>query len=137
MAGAFPPLSFQKGGQRGRTYLFSKGVGTGTFWGCDFCPKDIFPHVAKLAQKVICATLPAIFLPQRSRLFFGVTSKKGLHVFFCKPWTLFFEVKQRWVPFFPDFQGFCPDFQQIKTFAGALAPPAPPSPTTLLLIAVS
>jgi len=39
--------------------------------------------------------------------------------------------------FYPDFQGFCSDFQQIKTFGGALATPATPPPTPLLLITVS
>ena len=34
--------------------------------------------------------------------------------------------------FCPDFQGFCSDFRQIKTFGGALAPPAPPPPAPLL-----
>jgi len=36
--------------------------------------------------------------------------------------------------FYPDFQGFCPDFQQINTFGGGLA--SPPA-TTLLFITVS
>jgi len=39
--------------------------------------------------------------------------------------------------FYPGFQGFCPDFQQIKTLGGALATPAPPLPTPLLFITVS
>jgi len=39
--------------------------------------------------------------------------------------------------FYPDFQGFCPDFQQIKTFWGALETPAPPPPPPLLVITVS
>jgi len=33
--------------------------------------------------------------------------------------------------FCPDFQGFCPEFRQIKTFEGALASPAPSPPTPL------
>jgi len=37
----------------------------------------------------------------------------------------------------PDFQGFCSDFQQIKTFGGALATPVPSPPTPLLFITVS
>jgi len=37
--------------------------------------------------------------------------------------------------FYPDFQGFCQDFQQIKTFGGALVTPASPPPTLLLFIA--
>jgi len=95
-----------------------------------------FAHMSpNLPEKLFVQLLPAIFLPERSsRPFFCVTSKKGLHVFFCKPWAPFFEVKQRWLPFSPGFQGFCPDFQQIKTFRGALAPPPP---TPLLFITAS
>ena len=37
------------------------------------------------------------------KTFFCVTSKKGLHVFSCKPWAPVFEVKQRWVPLPPGF----------------------------------
>ena len=33
--------------------------------------------------------------------------------------------------FVPNFQGFCPDFRQIKNFGGALSPPAPPNLTPL------
>jgi len=36
--------------------------------------------------------------------------------------------------FYPDFNGFCPDFRQIKTFGGALAPS---SPTPLLHVMVA
>jgi len=39
--------------------------------------------------------------------------------------------------FYPDFQGFCQDFQQIKTFWGVLAIRAPPPRTPLLFITVS
>jgi len=39
--------------------------------------------------------------------------------------------------FYPDFQRFCPDFQQIKTFWGAHANPVPLPPTPLLVITVS
>jgi len=56
------------------------------------------------------------------KTFFGVTSKKGLHVIFCKPWATFFEVKQGCAPFSRRTSGCCPDFQQIKTFGGALDP---------------
>jgi len=64
-----------------------------------------------LPEKLFVQLLPAIFPPQRSsRPFFGVTSKKGLHVFFCKPWAPFFEVKQRLVPFLPGFLGILPRF---------------------------
>jgi len=119
--GGISPSTFQKGGQR---CLFIKGVEAGTFWGCDFCPKDFCPHIPKLARKVICAILPAIFLPQRSsRPFFGVTSKKGLHVFFCKPRAPFFEVKQRLVPFLPGFSGILPRFSANQNFWGCACTP--------------
>jgi len=68
------------------------------------------------------------------KTFFGVTPKKGLHVFYCKPWAPFFEVKQRSAPFLRGFSGMLPSFQQMKTFGGALAPPPP---TPLLFITAS
>ena len=39
--------------------------------------------------------------------------------------------------FYPDYQGFYSDFHHIKTFTGALVPPASQPPTTLLFITVS
>jgi len=63
-----------------------------------------------------------------------VTSKKGLHVFFCKPWAPFFEVKQRWAPFLLGFSGILPRFSGNQNFWGALAP-TPPTP--LLFITIS
>jgi len=39
--------------------------------------------------------------------------------------------------FYTDFQGFCPDVQQLKTFGSALATPTPPPQTPLLFITVS
>jgi len=35
----------------------------------------------------------------------------------------------RFSEFFQDFIGLCPEFHQIKTFRGAVSPPAPPFPT--------
>jgi len=88
-----------------------------------------------LPEKLFVQLLPAMFPPQRSsKPFFGVTSKNGLHVFFCKPWAPFLKSSNVWCHFYPDFQGFCPDFQQIKTFGSALSPP---SPTPLLFITAS
>jgi len=46
-----------------------------------------------------------------------MTFKKGLHVFFCKNnilWASFYEIKQEWGPFCPDFQRFS---QIFKDFA--------------------
>jgi len=75
-------------------------------------------------EKLFVQLLPAIVLPQRSRRpFFGVTSKKGLHVFFCKPWAPFFEIKQRWVPFLPGFSGILPRFSANQNFWGCSCTP--------------
>ena len=77
---------------------------------------------------------------------------KMVLIWFCKRWTPFLQIKQRRAPllllefsrslsrfsdilpvfhgFCSDFQAFCPDFHQMKTYVGALAPPAPASHTT-------
>jgi len=68
---------------------------------------------------------------------FGVTSKNGLHVFFCKPWVSFLKSNNAGRHLYPDFQGFFSDFQQIKTLGVALEPPQPPPPTPLLYTTVS
>jgi len=63
-----------------------------------------------------------------------VWPEKGLRLFFRKCWAPFFEVKQRWATFFPDFaliQVFFPDLTN-KKFGGALAPSAHPPPTPLI-----
>jgi len=92
----------------------------------------IFSRISpKLPEKFFVQLLPTKFLPQRSlKTFFGVTSKKGLHVFFCKPWAPFFEVKQL-------LAAFLPRILANQTFGGALAPTAPPPQTQLLFITVS
>jgi len=81
MAGAIIPLSFQK---RSNRRCRSRKI----FGGA----KDFRPNLPKLPRKVFVQLCLQIF--SRKRPFFGVTSKKGLHVFFCKPWAPFFEVKQ-------------------------------------------
>jgi len=78
--------------------------------------------------------LPTNF--QRSWIiFFGVSSKKGLNVFSANVSRHFVRSNNVGRHFCPDFQGFCPDFQQIKTFGGALSPPASTSPTPLTSLA--
>ena len=77
---------------------------------------------------------------------------KMVLIWFCKRWTPFLQIKQRRAPlllleflrslsrfsdilpvfhgFCSDFQAFCPDFHQMKTCVGALAPRASASYTT-------
>ena len=89
------------------------------FWGCD----GFLPEIPQTCPKrFLCNFYLQIFSRKDHEDLSGVTSKKDLHVFLRKPWAPFFEVKQHWTPFYPDFQGFCLDFQQIKTFGGALSP---------------
>ena len=108
--------------QQPNSYIVCRpiGVGASKFLGVQRIFAQIFPNLSK---KLSCKFLPTVFVvwPPKNALF---------HLFICKPWAPFFEVKQRWAPFLPrfsfcsDFQGFCPDFQQIKTFGGALSPSA-------------
>jgi len=87
--------------------------------GAIFCP-----HVPKVARKVICATFACNFSPTKIiKTFFGVTSKIGLHMFFCKPWAPFFEVKQRWMSFLPGFSGILPKFSTNQNFWGCACTP--------------
>jgi len=82
---------------------------------------DFYLNFPKLPRNDYYAIFDYKFSPTKiMTTFFGVTSKKR-HVFFCKPWAPFFEVKQRSAPFLRGFSGMLPSFQQIKTFGGALA----------------
>jgi len=84
------------------------GVGAGKFLGV----WKIFSQISKLAQKVL-GDLGYKFFPQRSwRPFFGMTYNKG-HVFFCKRWAPFYEIKQGWAPFLPGFSKILPRFLRI------------------------
>jgi len=54
---------------------------------------------------------------------FGVTSKEGLRVIFCKPWAPFFEVKQGWAPFSRGLSGMLPRFSANQNFWGCACTP--------------
>jgi len=66
------------------------------------------------------------------KTFFSMTSKKSSCIF-LQTLGAIFEIKQRWRPFLPGYSVTLP-FRQIKTFGGALAPPAPLPPTPLLTL---
>jgi len=83
--------------------------------------KDFWSNFPKLARKdFLCDFIANKFSPTKIMItIFGMTSKKGLHVCFCK----------HGAPFCPDFQGFCPDvqgfcadFRQIRILEGCLYP---------------
>jgi len=103
---AFVPLSFQKG-QRVWRCLSIICVRAGKFVGCE----GFLPEFPQIPRKVIVQLLPTNFLQDISRPLFGVTSKKDLHVFFCKSWASFLH----------GFSGILRRFLAIKTFGGELA----------------
>jgi len=82
--------------------------------------KDFCPTFPKLSGKVFCATFTYKFSPTKiMKTFFGVTSKRGLHVIFCKPWA----------PFSRGFSGMFPRFSENQNFWGCAWAPPPTSTT--------
>jgi len=114
----------------------------------DFCP--ISPN---LPEKFLCDFCLQIFSHRdHDDLLLVWPPEKGLYSFFCKRLAPCFKVKQCSTPILSrfsgilkrylgillefqgvcqNFQGFCPYLWQINSFAGTLAPPAPPPPTPL------
>ena len=99
--------------------------------------------------------LPINFLPVRSWTedLFWCDLQKSLHLFFCKRWVPFFEVKQRWAQFLPrfsaiwprylgilhvilrilpKFSGILPGFSTNQNLWGCACTPVPPPPTPLV-----
>ena len=84
----------------------------------------ILPELPQTCPKsLLCKFCPQIFSHKDMKTSFWCNFSKT--VFMC-----FYANFGR--HFYPDFQGFCPDFQQIKTFGVALATHTPPAPTPLL-----
>jgi len=132
MAKAFIPLSFQKG-SNGTEVPFHHRFNSRENFGV---AKDFCPNFPKLSRKVFCATFTYKFSPTKiMKTFCGVTSKKGLHVIFCKTWAPFLKSSKVGRHFHANFRGCFPDFQQIKTFGGALEPHLQQAP--LFFITVS
>jgi len=125
--GAFISLSFQKGSNGRRRCLFIIGLGAWEFlvW------RRVFAQISpNFHEKFFVQLLSINYLPRRSWWgLFGVTSKKGLHVIFCKPWAPCFEVKQGWAPFSRGFSGMFPRFSANQNFWGCAWPPPPTSTT--------
>jgi len=67
--------------------------------------------------------------------FFGVASKNGLHLIFCKRWAPFlprFSGILPWISMIlPKFSGIFPKFPTNQNFWGCTFTPAPPPPTPL------
>jgi len=93
-----------KRGQRGWRCLFIIGVRAGKFLGCE----GFLPKFSQIPRKVFMQLLPTDFLPEISRPLFGVTSKKGVHVYICKSWA----------SFLPGFSGILRRFSANHNFLG-------------------
>jgi len=102
-------------------------------------PEKYF-KISDLQKKALHVNSGTKWSPKKNKKAFHVNSGaiffKSKHVgrHFCSDFQGVSEGSQR---FYPDFRGFCPDcmgffpgFYQIKTFGGAVAPPAPPAPPT-------
>jgi len=103
--------------------------------GCEeFCP-----NFSKLARKVFCATFAYKFSSTKitKTYFWCNLQKKVFMCFYANLGRHFLKSYNIGHHFYPHFQGFCQDFQQIKTIGGALTTPALPLPTPLIFITVS
>jgi len=95
------------------------GVEASKFLGMQRIFAQIFPNLPKMLSWNFAGR------------FCVVTSKNGFHLFFCEPWSPFFEVKQCRAPFLPKFSRILPGFSTYQNIWGA---PAPPPPTPLMTV---
>jgi len=95
------------------------GVGASKFWGCEGFLLE-FPQ-----------TCPKVIVQLHLQIFSHKDHEDLFLVWPPKKRSSFVFLKNCWRQFCPDFQEFCPDFRQFKSFGAALAPLAPPSPTSL------
>ena len=111
--GGIHPSVLSKEEQRRQRCLFIIGLGAGTFLGL----RRIFARISQTSPKrVLCNFFLQTLSTKIITTFFGVTSKKGLHMFFCKPWAPFFEFKQRWALFLRGLSGLLPRFSTNQNF---------------------
>ena len=128
------PSVLSKEEQRGRRCRFNHRFSSRHIFRV---AQGFLPEFPKTPPKsVLCNFFLPTFFTKIITTFFGVTSKNG-HVFFCKPWALFFEVKQRWAPFLRGLSGMLPRFSANQNFWVCACIPSPPTPAPLLFITAS
>jgi len=93
---------------------------------------QIFPNCLKSCRATYADRFYGVqMLHDTTRRFYGDSQKKnGLHLFFCKPWAQFFEVKQGWAPFLPRFSGILFGFSTNQNFLGCACTPCTPASCT-------
>jgi len=97
----------------------------------------IFPNLPKNLLHDFC--LQIFSHKNHEDLFLVWLLKKGLHLFSANVAHRFLKSNNVGCHFYPDFQEFCRDFQQMETFGGALAPwlPTPLISGTWILIRIA
>jgi len=118
--GGIHPSVLSKGEKLWRRYLFTIDLGAGKFLAW----RRIFARVSpKFDEKFFVQLLPTNDLPPRSWRPFLVRPPKKVFMWFSAN-LVRHVLKSSKVGrhFHADFQGCFPDFQQIKTFGGALDP---------------
>jgi len=96
------------------------------------------PEFTQTSKKSFKATFAYKFSPTKIiNISFGLTSKKVFMFFSANLGRHFLKSSNDERYFHLNFQECCPDFQQIKTFGGALVPSTPPPQTPLFFIKVS
>jgi len=118
--GAFIPLSFKKGSTKVEVH-FRHRCKSRQIFGV----RRVFVRISPNSPKGFCVTFAYKFSPRNIKTSFCCNLQKRSSCVFLQILS---------VIFYPDFQEFCADFQQTKTFEGELAPPPA---TPLLFITVS
>ena len=103
------------------------GVGARKFLGVQRMFAQTFPNLPKKVSCNFCR--PFLWRGLQKMIFTCFFAYLGSH--FSKSNNVGRHFCPDFQGFYLDIWGFCSDFQQIRTFRGALAPPEPPPPTPL------
>jgi len=131
----FPFCSFKRGATGAEVPFHHRCRSRQIFGG----RKDFARISPNLPEKFFCAIFASKFSPTKimKTSFWCNLQKKVFMYFYANLGRHFMKSNNVERYFYPDFQGFCPDFQLINTYGVALATPAPTPPTPLLSITVS
>ena len=123
MARPFPLCPFKRVSTGWRCLFIIRVQEQAIFWGT-----KVFAEFPKTCPKSFVCKVCLQISPHKDH--FGVTSKKGLHVFLCKLWAPFSEAKQCWAPFLPGYSGLLPRFSANQNFLGYACNPCTPISNT-------
>jgi len=95
------------------------GLGAGKFW----VREGFLPEFSQTCLKSFVGLCLQNFSHKIMKTFFGMTSERGLRVFFWKCWVSFFEIKQRWEQFLPKFSAILLGVSTNQNFWGCAYTP--------------